>query len=60
MRPIPVTKASARFVADPARTITKPFMPGGDLPVDERSRVERFVLSLRAIGEGHISSIEFR
>ena len=28
MRPVPVTKTSARFVPDPTRVITKPFTPG--------------------------------
>jgi predicted GH43/DUF377 family glycosyl hydrolase len=56
MRPIPVTKTSARFVPDPARTITKPFMPGGDLSVDERSRVERVLSRILVLSESEVAT----
>lgn len=56
MSRIPVTRTSARFVPDPSRTITKHFVPGGDISVDERSRVERILSRVLALSESEVAT----
>ncbi|MGB5267427.1 MAG: hypothetical protein WBN30_12610, partial [Polyangiales bacterium] len=54
MRPIPVTKTSARFMPDPARVITKPFTPGSEHSVDGRSRRARILSRILALSESEV------
>ncbi len=56
MIPIPVTRTSARFLPDPTRVITKPFAPGGDLSVDERSRVAHILSRILALPESEVKA----
>jgi predicted GH43/DUF377 family glycosyl hydrolase len=41
---------------DPTRTITKRFAPGGDLSVDERSRVARILSRILALSESEVTT----
>jgi len=56
MLPVPVTRTAVRFVPDPTRTITKPFVPGGDLLVDGQSRLDRILGRILAMPESEVSA----
>jgi predicted GH43/DUF377 family glycosyl hydrolase len=56
MRPVPVTKTSARFLPDPTRVITKPFAPGSERSLDGRSRVERILSRILALSESEVTT----
>ena len=53
---VPVTKTSVHLVPDPTRAITKPFVPAGDLSVDERFRVERILSRVLALSESEVAT----
>ncbi len=56
MLPIPVTRTAARIVPDPSRTITKPFLPGGDLSVNGGTRLSRMLSRILAMREAEIET----
>lgn len=43
MRPLPVTRSGPRLLPDPARVITKPFLPGEQVFPDGQSRIDNIV-----------------
>jgi predicted GH43/DUF377 family glycosyl hydrolase len=56
MLPVSVASSDVRLVPDPARIITKPFVPGGDLRVNGRTRVERIVRQLLEMPESDVDA----
>ena len=53
---VPVTQTPVRFAPDRTRVITKPFAPGGDLSLDQRSRIERIVSRILAMSESEVTT----
>ncbi len=51
MLPVPVTRTSVRLVPDQTRTITKPFVPGGDASAAGPSRLQRILSRILALSE---------
>ena len=56
MRRVPVTQTPVRFAPDRTRVITKPFAPGGDLALEQRSRIERIMSRILAMSESEVTT----
>ncbi len=57
MPAVPVTRTSVSLLADPRRSITKPFLPGGGArSEDGRSRVERIVGRVLLMSEAEVAA----
>ncbi len=56
MLPVSVITSSVRLMPDPTRIITKPFVPGGDLRVDGRTRAERIVGRILEMTEDEVET----
>lgn len=48
---VPVTRSDVRLLPDPRRVITKPFIPGGDVYPDGRTRVQRILGRILAMAD---------
>lgn len=48
---IPVSRSQLRLLPEPRRVIAKPFLPGGDLSADGRTRVERILARVLSLSE---------
>jgi len=53
---VPVTRTGVRLLPDPRRVITKPFLPGGEVTADGRSRVQRILSRILAMPEAMVVS----
>jgi len=53
---VPVTRSDLRFLPDPRRVITKPFIPGEDVSVAGRSRVHRILSRILDLEESVVVS----
>jgi predicted GH43/DUF377 family glycosyl hydrolase len=56
MNPIPITRRRVRFLPDPNRVITKPFLPGEQVFPDGASRAELIINRILAMPEGEVAS----
>src|SRR6187402_751494 len=48
---IPVIRSQLRLLPEPRRVIAKPFLPGGDLSADGRTRVERILARVLTLSQ---------
>lgn len=56
MNPIPITRRRVRFLPDPHRVITKPFLPGEQVFPDGQSRAELIINRILAMPESEVGS----
>jgi predicted GH43/DUF377 family glycosyl hydrolase len=56
MTVVPVTRTNLRFLPDARRVITKPFIPGDDVSVAGRSRVDRILSRILDLSEAVVVS----
>ncbi|HYQ18293.1 MAG TPA: hypothetical protein VEQ58_21105, partial [Polyangiaceae bacterium] len=53
---IPVTRSELRLLPDARRVISKPFLPGGELFPDGRSRIQRILGRILALSEPSVTA----
>src|SRR5687768_11267448 len=51
MTSVAITRTDVQFLPDPRRVITKPFIPGDDVSVSGRSRVDRILSRILGLSE---------
>ncbi len=56
MLPIPTTRHKIRFLPDPHRVITKPYLPGAEVFPDGHSRVELVINRILAMPESEVAA----
>lgn len=52
--PVPIVRSQVRLLPDPRRVISKPFLPGGEVSPDGRTRVQRILSRILALPEATV------